>query len=163
MFCYVLSILGNSNHWARENPSKRVQVTLERGSDCQRLMAQELRISGRKDLGHRPLPQTWGAPIYLSLIGSLLKRFKRQNRPRSGVSNLQPLNQIPHKACFCAELRMVFPFLNVGKNQKNTLLWHMKIIWDSNFSINEVLLEHSFSHSFAYYARLLWGSYCSAE
>ena len=36
--------------------------------------------------------QIWGALIYLNLKGSLQKRFKGQNRSRSGVSNLQPFD-----------------------------------------------------------------------
>lgn len=42
--------------------------------------------------------------------------------------------------------RMDFTFLNGWSPKKSTILWHMNIIWNSNVSVDKVLLAHNQAH-----------------
>ena len=59
----------------------------------------------------------------------------------SGFGQLQLSDQTGPASCFwtACKLRMVFVFLNDWKRnkKKNIISWHVKIVWNSNFSIQK--------------------------
>lgn len=63
------------------------------------------------------------------------------------VIKLWPEGQVWPATCFSIAwvLRLVFIFINDWKtNQRNSISWHIKIIWPSHFSVHKVWLVPSF-------------------
>lgn len=84
---------------------------------------------------------SWVFFIMISLLSYSALVHTAQFSLKSGTGKLAIRAKSDYSLfCMAHELRMGFIFLNGWKNQKkNNILWHVKVIWNSNFSIHEVV------------------------
>lgn len=75
------------------------------------------------------------------------------------LDKLPPTGHNPacHLCLHSLQAESGFPFLNGRKQIKRKILWHMKIRWNSNFSLHKLSsIGHSHTHSFTHCLSCFW-------